>query len=233
MRPLHRTSPEESPAPSELPSPSPTGPASPAVTTAPPASDPALPSTSATVPPPAPASGSAPASASAPASSATVAPTASSDDVIPCLGPRVIGKVASADDLPRVANKPGLMEVKKLELFNSTYDGVVDMPTAAGSYQALKFSMTKAVNTPFSLTVAEPHGGTTKVTSASLVTEGTVKFYTSELKGKLFGLIPVTFTPKSPPPLTLPYLMFTDVTIQLGYVRCDTLTGDPLRIHES
>jgi len=142
----------------------------------------------------------------------------------------VRGKVASADDIPRVANKPGLMEVKSLTLYDSTYDGVVDMPTAQGSYKALKFSMRKATNTPFSLTIDEAGGGTTKITSADLVTEGTVKFYTSELKGRLFGVFPVTFSPDSPPPLTLPLLWFTNVQIQLSYVRCDTLTGDPLKI---
>jgi hypothetical protein len=162
--------------------------------------------------------------------SATASPTAG-DDVIPCLGGRIYGKVASADDIPTVAKKPGVMEVGSLTLYNSTYDGVVDMPTdGGGSYKALKFSMDKAVNKPFKLTIDEKAGNQTVITSKELTTTGTVKFYTSELKGKLFGLIPVTFTPDSPPPLTLPVLWFTDVTIQLAFVRCDTLTGDPLKI---
>ena len=223
---------EESPSPSGSPSPSatttPAEPTTTAPTTTPPTTGP-------TTAPTSPAVTTAPATTATPTkatSSATVQPTTSSD-VIPCLGPRVIGKIGDSNDIPQVADKPGLMEVEKLELYDSTYDGVVDMPTAAGSYKALKFTMTKAVNTPFSLTIAEPNGGTTKITSKSLVTEGTVKFYTSELKGLLFGLIPVTFTPDSPPPLTLPYLMFTDAQIKLGYVRCDTLTGTPLKIAET
>jgi hypothetical protein len=59
-----------------------------------------------------------------------------------------------------------------------------------------------------------------------------VRFYTPKFQGKLFGLIPVTFTPESPPPLTLPVLWFTDVKIQLAFVRCDTLTADPLDVRE-
>jgi hypothetical protein len=37
--------------------------------------------------------------------------------------------------------------------------------------------------------------------------------YTQELKGNLLGIIPVDFTPDEPPPLTLPVLFFTDVTV--------------------
>jgi len=168
--------------------------------------------------------------ATATATTATASPT-SSDDVIPCLGSRIYGKVASADDIPTVAKKPGVMEVDSLTLYDSTYDGVVDMPTdGGGSYKALKFSMTKAVNKPFKLTIDEKAGNQTVITSKELTTTGTVKFYTTELKGNLFGFIPVVFTPDKPPPLTLPILWFTDVTIQLSFVRCDTLTGDPLKI---
>jgi hypothetical protein len=208
---------EESPSPSESPSP----PESPDPTTAPTTAAPTSPETSA------PAT-SAPATSATPTKAAS--PSASSDD-IPCLGPRVLGKVAGADDIPIVAKKPGLMEVGTLTMYNSTYDGVVDMPTAGGgSFKALKFSMDKATNKPFSLTIDEPTGGTTLITSAELTTDQNVRFYTPRFEGKLFGLIPVIFTPDSPPPLTLPVLWFTDVTIQLAYVRCDTLTGDPLKV---
>jgi hypothetical protein len=163
-----------------------------------------------------------------------VLPSASGDD-IPCLGARVYGKVASADDLPTVSKKPGLMEVDSLTMYDSSYDGVVDMPTAGGgSYKALKFSMGKAVNKPFTLTIDEAGDAKTVITSKELTTDGTVKFYTSEFKGNLFGLIPVTFTPDSPPPPMPPIpLWFTDVKIQLAYVRCDTLTGDPMKVAES
>ena len=72
----------------------------------------------------------------------------------------------------------------------------------------------------------------TRVVDA-LTTTGHVAFYTPRFEGKLFGVIPVVFTPDSPPPLTLPYLKFTDVKIQLAFVTCDTLTGKPsLNIQE-
>ena len=210
-------SPSTSPSPSE----STTTPAADPTTTAP---------ADSTTTPAATATATSAATADPTATTATASPTASGD-VIPCLGSRIYGKVASADDIPTVAKKPGVMEVDSLTLYNSTYDGVVDMPTdGGGSYKALKFSMDKAVNKPFKLTIDEQGGHQTVISSKELTTTGTVKFYTTSLKGKLFGLIPVTFTPDQPPPLTLPILWFTDVTIQLSFVRCDTLTGDPLKI---
>ena len=173
----------------------------------------------------------APAPSGTPETSASAAPSPSLRDV-PCLGPRVF-KQAGPDDTPLVSVKGSVLETDKLTMYNSTYDGVVKLDTAKGKLSALKFSMSEAVNEPFSLTVPEPGDRTTLIKSKRLITKGAVRFYTPEFKGKLFGLIPVTFTPESPPPLTLPVLWFTDVTINLAFVRCDTLTGVPLRITEA
>lgn len=164
---------------------------------------------------------------SAAASSPT--PTPSESD-IPCLGPRVY-KDADPDDVPLVSRRGSILRTKSLTMYNSTYDGVIELDTVDnGKLQALKFSMSKAVNEPFTLTVPEAGGGDTLVESNKLTTDGNVRFYTPEFKGKLFGIIPVTFTPKSPPPLTLPVLWFTDVTINLAFVRCDTLSGEPMKV---
>lgn len=159
-------------------------------------------------------------------------PSASSDDV-PCLGARILGKVASADDIPPVAAKPGKMEVDSLVMTNLSYDGVVDMPkVGGGTFKALKFSMDSAANKPFKLTVDEPNGTQTKITSADLTVSGEVRFYTTEFKGKLAGIIPVDFTPDSPPPFIPPIIPipFTDAEVQLAFVRSNKLTGDPLRV---
>jgi hypothetical protein len=159
-------------------------------------------------------------------------PSASTGD-IPCLGARILGKVASPDDIPPVAVKPGRMEVDSLVMTNLSYDGVVDMPmVGGGTFKALKFSMDSAVNKPFKLTIDEPNGTQTKITSAELTTTGQVRFYTPEFKGKIAGLIPVVFTPDSPPPFIPPIIPipFTDVEIKLAFVRSNKLTGDPLRV---
>ncbi|GLY99164.1 DUF6114 domain-containing protein [Actinoplanes sp. NBRC 103695] len=149
------------------------------------------------------------------------------DDEIPCLGPRVYGKKAGPDALPQAAIIGGLMEGDKLTMYDSTYDGVTTLKTARGPKKVLKFSMRESVTTPFKLTIREPGGHTTRIETGALTTTGNVRFYTPRFEGKLFGVIPVTFTPDRPPPLTLPKLEFTDVRIDLSYVRCDKLTGKP------
>jgi hypothetical protein len=88
--------------------------------------------------------------------------------------------------------------------------------------------MTRAVTEPFSLTIAEAGGHRTVITTDQLTIKDHVKFYTPNFQGKLFGLFPVTFTPDSPPPLTLPWLYFSDVKINLALVQCNTLTAKPL-----
>ena len=209
--------PAPEPSGSAAPSPSESVPATPKPTVAPSASEPA-PSGSAT--PSGPAAGSATPSASP------------SSTEIPCLGARVMDKVASPDDLPVVSLKGATLETDRLTMYNSTYDGVTKLTTTSGEIEALKFSMTKSENTPFKLTVPEAGGRTTVIDSDKLTIDGNVRFYTPHFEGKLFGVIPVTFTPESPPPLTLPVLWFTDVKINLAFVRADTLTADPLKIRE-
>ncbi len=167
------------------------------------------------------------------ASESASASSSPSDNVIPCLGARVLGLQADPDGVPPITDKPGLLETASLTMYDSTYDGVATLTTGSGNkVRVLKFSMDKAVNKPFSLTIAGASGSQTVITSNELATTGTVKFYTQRFEGKLFGLIPVIFTPDSPPPLTLPILWFTDAKIQLNYIRCDTLTGVPLHIDQ-
>jgi hypothetical protein len=141
-------------------------------------------------------------------------------------------KVAGADDVPTVSVKGGVLEGDKLTMYDSTYDGVAPLKTATGTVEALKFSMTRSVTDTFSLDIAESSGARTLIKSDTLTTDGNVRFYTPRFEGKLFGVIPVVFTPQEPPPLTLPKLWFTDVKIQLAFVRCDTLTASPLNLSE-
>jgi hypothetical protein len=150
---------------------------------------------------------------------------------VPCLGPRVF-KEASPDDVPMVSAQHGVMEGDSLTMYDSTYDGVIEVPTARGPIKVLKFSMRKSVTEPFALTIPEAGGHTTLIRSNALTVDGNVRFYTPRFTGKLFGLIPVEFTPESPPPLTLPVLWFTDIRIDLAFVRSDVLTADPLDIRE-
>ncbi|GIE30789.1 hypothetical protein Ait01nite_038340 [Actinoplanes italicus] len=175
--------------------------------------------------------------ATKPGASPSASPSASASrtpkaEEIPCLGARQMGVLADDDGIPRAGAKPGVVKAASVTMYNSSYDGVAEVPTGNGPIKSLKFTMDKVVNKPFTLTIDEPGDATTVIESGELILDGNVEFYSPTFKGKLFGLIPVTFTPESPPPLTLPVLWFTDVTLDLAYVRSDVLTAKPLDIAE-
>jgi hypothetical protein len=150
---------------------------------------------------------------------------------LPCLGPRIFGKVSDGDGIGVNAVKPGLLQDTKLTLIDATYEGVADIPTGdGGTMKALQFNMTKAINEGFRLTVDEPGGTQTLFRANQLITDQNVRFYTPRFEGKFAGLIPMKFTPDQPPPLMLDRMVFTDVSIDLAHVYCDTLTSTPLSI---
>jgi hypothetical protein len=136
----------------------------------------------------------------------------------------------SDPDQPVSALRPGILRAASLTMFGAAYDGVIELPAHGGALRSLRFSMSKAVNTPFDLRISEPDGTTTDVASSELTIAGRVRFTTPKFTGNLFGVIPVAFTPDSPPPPMPPILWFTDVTIDLAFVRCDTLRADALDI---
>jgi hypothetical protein len=161
----------------------------------------------------------------------SVGPSTSPDlEDVPCLGPRVFKTATAAADLPLVSLRAGTVTGASLTMYNSIYDGVVEMRTVTGTVKALQFSMDRSVTERFQLRIDEPGGGRTVITSSQLTTTGHVTFYTPRFTGKLFGIFPVTFTPDAPPPLTLPVLPFTDVVIDLALVRCDTLQATSMRV---
>ncbi|MFC4072712.1 DUF6114 domain-containing protein [Actinoplanes subglobosus] len=173
-----------------------------------------------------------------PSVTASAAPSASASasarpEEIPCLGARQMNVLADDGGLPLAGAKPGVVKAASITMYNSSYDGVAEVPTGNGPIRSLKFTMDKVVNKPFTLTIDEPGDAVTVIESGELILDGNVEFYSPTFKGKLFGLIPVTFTPEQPPPLTLPVLWFTDVTLDLAYVSSDVLTAKPLDIAET
>jgi hypothetical protein len=174
------------------------------------------------------------ASSAAPSASASTSTSAAAKpEEIPCLGARQLNVLADDGGIPLAGAKPGVVKAASLTMYNSSYDGVAEVPTGNGPIRSLKFTMDKVVNKPFSLTIDEPGDAVTVIESGELILDGNVEFYSPTFKGKLFGLIPVTFTPEQPPPLTLPVLWFTDVTVDLAYVSSDVLTAKPLDIEET
>lgn len=170
------------------------------------------------------------------APSGTASPTPSSSD-LPCLGPRVF-KVAEADGgLPDSALRPGILTGKSLNMFDPVYEGVAELQTSSGVVRALEFTMSEAVTEPFRLEIAEAGGNKTVITSSKLTIarknkdSKDVRFYTTRFTGKFSGVVPMVFTPDQPPPLTLPWMWFTDVKIELALVQCEKLTASKLAIN--
>lgn len=95
----------------------------------------------------------------------------------------------------------------------------------------MQFSMSSTTSTPFELDV--PVGDRQCIYKSSQLTlTGNVKIFATEIKGNLAGVVPVDFTPDSPPPLVVPVpdLFFTDATLTLAFVQSDTLTADKFTI---
>jgi Family of unknown function (DUF6114) len=154
-------------------------------------------------------------------------PGASSASPSPSVAPAP--RLAAADGQPVVSDHPGHMTTSVLTLNGFAFDGVVELPTTGGgTIRVLQFSIARATNADFRLLI-EKDGQTLAITSDPLIAAGNVKLYTSRFTGSLLG-IPLTFTPDFPPPLTLPDMIFTNVSLELVFLDCDTLEGPSLFI---
>ncbi|MFH0242323.1 hydrogenase expression protein HypF [Streptomyces sp. HK10] len=116
-------------------------------------------------------------------------------------------------------NAPWLLETSLLALHGLDYHGIVKVRTHNGTVKnVLKFTARSVDIRDLHQLVEGPGGSTAHVRAAkgstSTIRNGTVTMYTEELKGKLFGLIPITFSPDSPPPLNIPEVFFTDVSVR-------------------
>jgi hypothetical protein len=137
-------------------------------------------------------------------------------------------KLAVPAGQPLVNERPSKQIAALLTQSGLSYDGIVDLPTHSGTIRVLQFSMDSSASTPFELQVPGPLARTISLRSSKLTVSGHVRFFTTEIKGNLLGVAPVTFTPDSPPPLVLPELFFTSATVQLVFVQSDLLTAPNL-----
>ncbi|WP_428814983.1 hypothetical protein SALCHL_004673 [Streptomyces albus subsp. chlorinus] len=129
----------------------------------------------------------------------------------------------------QVPNAPWYLEASSLTLKGLDYEGVVNITTPDGkSKQALKFTA-DALDIGDLHQIVKASGGLTYHVQAakgstSTIRGGKVTMYTEELKGNLFGLIPITFSPESPPPINVPFAYFTDVSVRQAGQFGGTLT---------
>ncbi|NUU22557.1 MAG: hypothetical protein HOV68_13735 [Streptomycetaceae bacterium] len=127
---------------------------------------------------------------------------------------------AAAQGAPLLPDQPWILKTSLLAMAGMSYKGVVNVTTGSGTVKpVLKYEVSGGIDI-WNLDMVSPteDGKRIHVFSVDNVTsymhDGTVTFYTESLKGNPFGLVPVEFTPESPPPLDLPAAFFTDVTVR-------------------
>lgn len=129
--------------------------------------------------------------------------------------------LAAADletGVPLLPTDPWILESSMLTLNGLDYEGIVEVKTYNGTVKkVLKFTASSIDIDNLHQKTVGPAGTTAHVEarkgSKSTIRDGKVTMYTEELKGNLFGLIPVTFSPRTPPPLNVPFAFFTKVKV--------------------
>ena len=136
----------------------------------------------------------------------------------PTADPEALAAADLEQGIPLLPNEPWVLESSLLTLNGLDYKGIVEVKRTDGSIKkVLKFTASSIdIKDLHQLTVG-PAGTTGHVTSdegsTSTIRDGEVTMYTQELKGNLFGLIPITFSPETPPPLNVPFAFFTKVKV--------------------
>ena len=136
--------------------------------------------------------------------------------------PCVVEKKSKGKDetTPQVLpNQPWFLDASSLFLQGLHYHGVVNLTTVNGeTKQALKFTAERIDIGDMHQTLTGVDGKTYHVQAAkgstSKMSGGTITLYTEELKGSLFGVIPITFDTEHPPPIDLPVAYFTNVKLR-------------------
>ncbi|WP_326652681.1 MULTISPECIES: hypothetical protein [unclassified Streptomyces] len=136
----------------------------------------------------------------------------------PTSDPKALAAADLEQGIPLLPDDPWILQSSMLTLKGLDYKGIVEVKTGSGKVKkVLKFTASGVDIKDLHQLVVGPNGTTAHVEadkgSTSTITNGTVTMYTEELKGNLFGLIPITFSPETPPPLNVPFAFFTNVKV--------------------
>ncbi|MGW1764892.1 hypothetical protein ACWCQL_12560 [Streptomyces sp. NPDC002073] len=123
--------------------------------------------------------------------------------------------------IPLLPDEPWYLDSSMLTLYGLDYHGIVEVKTAGGKIKkVLKFTASSLDIKDLYQTVGKGQNTAhlkSRPGSTSTIRGAEVTMYTEELKGNLFGIIPITFSPDTPPPLNVPFAFFTNVkVIQAG-----------------
>ncbi|MET8328443.1 hypothetical protein [Streptomyces sp. NPDC005181] len=136
----------------------------------------------------------------------------------PTADPEALAAADLEQGIPRLPNQPWILESSLLTLNGLDYKGIVEVEKGDGTTKkVLKFTASSVDIKDLHQLTEGPNGSTGHVQarkgSTSTIRNGTVTMYTEELKGNLFGLIPITFSPQTPPPVNVPFAFFTNVKV--------------------
>lgn len=116
---------------------------------------------------------------------------------------------------------PWYLNASSLLLKGADYKGIVEVRTANGTKKkVLKYVISDGTDIgDLHQTVKDKQSGKTYHVQAakgstSTIRDGDTVMYTESISGNLLGLIPITFDPENPPPLNIPLIYFTKVTVQ-------------------
>ncbi|MEU5714314.1 hypothetical protein AB0G71_00725 [Streptomyces sp. NPDC020403] len=136
----------------------------------------------------------------------------------PTADPEALAAADLEQGIPLLPNDPWILRSSLLTLNGLDYAGIVEVRKGDGTTKkVLKFTASSIDIKDLHQLTTGPVGTTGHVKaregSTSTIRNGTVTMYTEELKGNLFGIIPITFSPETPPPLNVPFAFFTDVKV--------------------
>ncbi|MGW4549562.1 hypothetical protein ACWEN4_24840 [Streptomyces violaceorubidus] len=124
------------------------------------------------------------------------------------------------DNTLPLPDDPWYLNASSLLLKGASYKGVVEVRTADGTVKkVLKYVISNGTDIgDLHQTVKDEQSGKTYHVQAakgstSTIRDGETVMYTESISGNLLGLIPITFDPENPPPLDIPLIYFTKVTV--------------------
>ncbi|HMH93529.1 MAG TPA: DUF6114 domain-containing protein [Streptosporangiaceae bacterium] len=126
------------------------------------------------------------------------------------------------------AAEPATITADSATLTGLHFDGVATVQTASGPERVLKFTMSGLSLKNGDLTVNQD-GRAMAVQAASFTFSGHVTLLTTKFSGSLLG-VPLSFSPKLPPPAVLNVMTFTNVTSDQPFTSADSFQVGGLRI---
>ncbi|WP_217131040.1 hypothetical protein [Streptomyces sp. AC558_RSS880] len=156
----------------------------------------------------------------APGATASPSPSASAT-VDPEDCPIATDAEGGVDNKLLLPDEPWTLNASSLLLKGADYKGIVQVRTASGATKkVLKYVISDGTDIgDLHQTVKDKQSGATHHVQAaegstSTIRDGDTVMYTESISGNLLGLIPVTFDPEHPPPLNIPVIYFTKVTVK-------------------